>query len=191
MPDLSEREFYSSIDWKPANPVDMLAEYYKCDYFTATYPDANTVKYIALNSYVDFSNEDLKLVDPKSGYRKVVQGMTDKLFSENDSVQRLFLNTVITRIEQNDSHVMAYTADDQVFIGEQAIVTFSLGVLQHKLVDFKPDLPEWKWESIFGFSFVSYAHIYFQFPEAFWNDVEFILLASSTRGYLPIWQNMN
>jgi polyamine oxidase len=81
-------------------------------------------------------------------------------------------------------------SDGSSLSADYALVTFSLGVLQHDDVLFEPALPTWKSEAIHGMAMVSglfrgsvsplansrpqgiYTKIYLQFPEKFWFDTE-------------------
>jgi polyamine oxidase len=82
-------------------------------------------------------------------------------------------------------------ADGSSLSADYALVTFSLGVLQHDDVHFEPALPHWKKEAIHGMVMVSgqthctcsppynheqgaYTKIYLQFPQKFWFDTEVI-----------------
>jgi len=63
-------------------------------------------------------------------------------------------------------------ADGTSLSADYALVTFSLGVLQHDDVLFEPALPRWKSEAIHGMVMGTYTKIYLQFPERFWFDTE-------------------
>ena len=75
--------------------------------------------------------------------------------------------------------------DNSSLSADYALVTFSLGVLQHDDVLFDPALPNWKSEAIHGMVIRddsspssynraqgTYAKIYLQFPETFRFDTE-------------------
>ena len=111
---------------------------------------------------------------------------------ENDTeVKRLVLGEVVTEISQDENRVKVTTDKGHEYVAEQVIVTFSLGVLQDRSVTFEPDLPAWKWDSIFGFQVSHYLQIYFRFPSGFWDDVYYILNADDNKGHFPLWINFN
>lgn len=60
---------------------------------------------------------------------------------------------------------------------------------------FKPELPQWKRNSIKKFDMGTYTKIFFQFPadKVFWNtSTQFFLYADpKTRGYFPVWQSLD
>jgi polyamine oxidase len=67
-----------------------------------------------------------------------------------------------------------------------------VGVLQHRDVEWKPELPDWKMEGIFGFHLTTYTKIFMNFDRQFWSDHEFTLYAHPTsRGLFSVWQNLN
>jgi len=74
---------------------------------------------------------------------------------------------------------------------DYALVTFSLGVLQHDDVHFEPALPHWKEEAIHGMAMGAYTKIYLQFSQKFWFDTEFALYADHERGWYPVWQSLD
>ena len=186
-PDLSLRAASKLVGWNPQTAEEMLVEQWEIDFETGNTPETSSTKFFYNYKY----ENDYIIVNKEEGFAGVVDSLKNEAMSSNDSTEKLVLNTVVAKIEQNDTHVIAHTEDGRRFVGEQAIVTFSLGVLQHKLVQFEPDLPDWKWQSIFGFHFGNYLHFYLQFPLAFWDDEEWILYASQIRGNYPIWQNFN
>ena len=94
-------------------------------------------------------------------------------------------------IKYSHDGVRVILADGTSLSADYALVTFSLGVLQHEDVLFEPALPKWKSEAIHGMAMVSrvtrggsspilfnnrvqgtYTKIYLQFPERFWFDTE-------------------
>ena len=67
---------------------------------------------------------------------------------------------VVTRIDQTDPNlVLVTTADGTKYTGDYALVTFSVGVLQNKLVDFFPPLPEWKVQAFSQFIMGSFTKV--------------------------------
>lgn len=62
-----------------------------------------------------------------------------------------------------------------------AIVTFSIGVLQNDIVEFKPQLPRWKREAIEQYQMGTYTKVFLQFNETFWDpDTQYFLYADAT-----------
>jgi polyamine oxidase len=102
------------------------------------------------------------------------------------------LNATVKTIKYSNDGVSVSLADGSSLSADYALVTFSLGVLQHEDVLFEPALPKWKSEAIHGMAMVSrvtrwrlfpilsnnrvlqgtYTKIYLQFPERFWFDTE-------------------
>ena len=76
---------------------------------------------------------------------------------------------------------------------DYAIVTFSLGVLQHDVVKFVPELPDWKKAAIASFEIGTYTKIFLQFDEPFWpEDTQFLIWADPhERGHYPQFQPLD
>lgn len=84
------------------------------------------------------------------------------------------------------------TNDGSCIEADYAVMTFSLGVLQHNAIDFEPPLPAWKKSAISSFELGTYTKIFMQFDEAFWDDTQYILWADPhERGYYPQYQPLN
>jgi polyamine oxidase len=66
----------------------------------------------------------------------------------------------------------------------------SVGVLQNSL-QFIPELPFWKKESIFVHEMATYTKIFLKFEHAFWDENEFFIYSSPKRGLYTYWQNFN
>lgn len=82
--------------------------------------------------------------------------------------------------------------DKGKFSAPHVVSTFSVGVLQHQDVIFKPRLPDWKKEAIFTFEMATYQKIFLLFPKQFWGDEQYIMYADpDQRGRYTVWQNIN
>ncbi|RAK84929.1 flavin-containing polyamine oxidase [Aspergillus costaricaensis CBS 115574] len=137
-----------------------------------------------------FSDEDNFVIDQR-GYSHIIHGMASTFLKPNDT--RLLLNNHITNISYSDSGVTVHSADGSCVRASYAICTFSLGVLQNNAVTFTPSLPEWKKESIEGFTMATYTKIFLQFNETFWpEDTQYFLYADPyMRGYYPVFQSLS
>ncbi|ONK59784.1 uncharacterized protein A4U43_C08F10600 [Asparagus officinalis] len=99
---------------------------------------------------------------------------------------------VVRKISHSKSGATVTTEDGSVYEADYVMVSVSLGVLQTKLIDFQPDLPQWKILAVYQFDMAVYTKIFLKFPYRFWpggNGTEFFLYASERRGYYPIWQH--
>ncbi|KAK5988312.1 Polyamine oxidase 1 [Cladobotryum mycophilum] len=135
----------------------------------------------------DYSN----LVVDSRGYSYIFKQEAATFLTANDS--RLLLNTQVTNITYSNDNVTIYNSDGSCVEAKYAICTFSLGVLQNNVVTFKPELPQWKQESIAKFAMGTFTKIFLQFDDTFWpKDKQFFLYASpTTRGYYPVWQSLS
>ena len=84
-----------------------------------------------------------------------------------------------------------HTKNNEIFMADYVLCTFSTGVLTSDTIIFDPPLPEWKKEAIYKNPMSVYTKIFLKFPRKFWDDHEFILHASKRRGYLPVFQDLD
>ena len=126
------------------------------------------------------------------GFKHLIQAEADQLYHHPDDPNclRVMLNSTVQVVRYDASGVEVQLESGRVLRAEYAIVTFSLGVLQHDEVVFEPRLPNWKVEAIesmtmvcdeqIGTRFLSdrfasqgtYTKIYLQFPRKFWFDTQ-------------------
>jgi polyamine oxidase len=82
--------------------------------------------------------------------------------------------------------------DGSCISASYAICTFSLGVLQHNVVNFVPPFPHWKQEGVEAMQMGTFTKIFLQFPpdKQFWeSNTQFLLYADPVeRGQYPVWQ---
>ena len=83
------------------------------------------------------------------------------------------------------------TSTGEFYEADFALLTFSIGVLQHDEVTFIPKLPRWKRELIFRFDMAHYAHLFLKFDKKFWDDEEWLLYAHSRRGFYPMMSSFD
>jgi polyamine oxidase len=76
-------------------------------------------------------------------------------------------------------------------MAKYGLCTFSTGVLASDLVEFIPELPKWKKDAIIRIPLAYYTNIYVKFPNAFWEDNEFIYNAGSFTETFPLVYNLN
>jgi polyamine oxidase len=131
-----------------------------------------------------FSTENLLTIDQR-GFATIIQSQAAEFLSE----EQVQLNATVKAIHYSNNGVSVSLTDGTNLSADYALVTFSLGVLQHDEVVFKPALPQWKLEAIHGMAMVSrlshvifspsysrgqgtYTKIYLQFPQKFWFNTE-------------------
>ena len=86
--------------------------------------------------------------------------------------------------------VRVETESGREFNAEFAIVTSTIGVLQHGELKFDPPLPSWKTEEICRYQMGTIDVIFLKFATKFWDDTEYILHASDRHGYYPGFLNL-
>ncbi|XP_059075146.1 polyamine oxidase 6-like [Cryptomeria japonica] len=107
-------------------------------------PRVTSLKNVEPNPPFEEFGEDEYFIADSRGYECIVHGIAHEfLHSANGSISdpRLKLNKVFREIEYRNKGVKVSTEDSSVYTAKNAIVSVSVGVLETKLIDFKPDLP--------------------------------------------------
>lgn len=78
------------------------------------------------------------------GFKTLLQSEVEKLISGG----HVMLNTRVKTIKHSEKGVSVVLADGKTLEADFALVSFSLGVLQHDDVSWEPRLPPWKEEAI-------------------------------------------
>lgn len=194
--DTSARAGLSVAGWKPKQDMKKAAaEWWQWDWDASYSPEQSSFVFgitgdnLTFNQYGEDNNF---VVDPR-GFNAWLVGEASTFLNLSGNDPRLLLNTTVSRIEHSDSEVTIHLSDGECISAEHAVCTFSLGVLQNDVVDFEPQLPLWKRESIEQFQMGTYTKIFYQFNTTFWpEDVQFFLYADpKQRGYFPVWQSLS
>ncbi|KAM5344444.1 hypothetical protein ACJ41O_012980 [Fusarium nematophilum] len=190
--DTSMRAGLSLAGWKPQkDPKKLAAEWWGWDFETAYPPEQSGFQFgVAGNNatFKHFSDETNLVIDQR-GFNTFVKGEAYTFLTPDD--ERLLLNTTVKKIRYSAKGVKVVTEDGGCVEADYAICTFSVGVLQNEVVEFKPKLPRWKREAIEQFQMGTYTKIFMQFNETFWpEEMEFFLYADpEQRGYYPLFQS--
>ncbi|KAI0253801.1 amine oxidase [Lactifluus subvellereus] len=191
--DTTTRSGYALLGAKPRTPHEAASEYYQFDWEYAQAPEQSS--WLAsswANNFTfngdqgGFSTENLLTTDQR-GFASVIQSEAAEFLSK----EQVLLNATVKTINYSNDGVSVSLSDGSSLSADYALVTFSLGVLQHDDTLFEPALPEWKSEAIHGMAMGIYTKIYLQFPEKFWFDTEFALYADRERGWYPVWQSLD
>lgn len=188
--DLSFAQGLSLRGWIPQTPHEKVADWFAFDFNAGDTPSASSMIQTANNerkTFDDWSDEDHFIRDQR-GYAMLVREET-KLFATS---QNILYNSTVTVVTYSNSSVNITLKNGLIIMADYAICTFSIGVLQHNDVQFVPQFPVWKQESIFTFKMITYTKIFLQFPYKFWNNTQFFLYADPhRRGYYPHWQSLS
>ncbi|CAL9764196.1 unnamed protein product [Musa acuminata subsp. burmannicoides] len=183
-------------DQVPSTALEMLMDYFNCDYEFAEPPRVTSLQNtIPLPTFANFGKEAYFVADQR-GFESLVYDLAGQFLrtTKNSSIvdPRLLLGKVVRDIRHSTSGVTVTTEDGSLYNADYVIVSVSIGVLQSKLIKFKPDLPQWKNLAICQFGMSVYTKIFLKFPHKFWPDgegTEHFLYASERRGYYPVWQH--
>ncbi|OZJ02862.1 hypothetical protein BZG36_04083 [Bifiguratus adelaidae] len=188
--DLTVRAGYHILGWQPTNPVEEIYEYYNIDFETAEPPEICSLYNAMSNTAGGFSPGNNLVLDPR-GFKYIFQQEAYSFLKGGAKDPRLHFNTTVKTVQWTQDNV-TITTNKGTFEADYAISTFSVGVLQHTDVKWKPALPEWKLEGIYAFDMATYAKIFLNFPTIFWDSEQYTLWADpDVRGRYGVWQNLN
>ncbi|XP_041368568.1 polyamine oxidase 1-like [Gigantopelta aegis] len=180
--------------WYPDSPVKRAIQWYESVDFSFA-QITNLVSLKERNKFlqrliIDGSNSEFLVSDPR-GYVHVFNEMKNDFLVKDDV--RLKLNEVVTVVKYDDSKVVVTTSANKTYTANYAIMTFGLGVLQHRLVKFEPELPLWKEDNLFRINVGHAANVLVECSEearAFFNKKAYAVYASENYGFHPVWVNM-
>ncbi|XP_035687697.1 polyamine oxidase 1-like [Branchiostoma floridae] len=187
LPDVSLEVALKLGGWKAKTPLERILEYFDYEF---EYADPAEVTSLNNTGRVaeDFSDEDYFVTDQR-GFGHIVDRLSNEFLSPNDP--RLQLNKVVETVNWTDhTEVTFTTTDGSIYRGEYGLMTVSIGVLENEVIDFIPDLPDWKVEEIYQFRMGQHCKIFLKFPHKFWDDSEYIMYAGSFWPQYAIWQNL-
>lgn len=187
--DASYRAGLVRSEWSPKTQYEDLIEIYYHDWEFTYSPDSSSLKESILTTFDIHESDDEAIVVDKRGFAYIAKRMLKESMAKGGI--KILFNKRVTKIKQDERKVTIQTADDKQLIVDYVIVTVSVGVLQNRLVDFVPNLPDWKLDAIDQIQMGLYYSIFLRFPRQFWDDKLYILFATPRRGYYPIFHNKN
>ncbi|KAK0488508.1 hypothetical protein IW261DRAFT_1325664 [Armillaria novae-zelandiae] len=191
--DLSARTGYALVGSKPQSHHEQAAEYFHFDMEYAQSPEQSSWIAQAMNANFtyDFSrkmpSKDTLLSIDERGFKTVVQAEAAEFLKPS----QVMFNSTVMDISYSNSEVSVTLDGERVIHGAYALCTFSLGVLQHDDVRFRPKLPAYKQEAIQSMVMATYTKIFFKFHQKFWFDTEMGLYADPERGRYSTWQSLD
>ena len=188
--DVSVRAGLNMSGWCPRNPPDNYVDWLKNDLAKGLGPEETSLREILEDTtHTDYGASSYLVADTR-GSEYLVQYLGEPFLD----TASLHLNTTVESIEYG-AHCACVSAMQNGravrYCGKQAVLTFSVGVLQSDRLKFIPSLPQWKLDAIHQFMFPLELRIYILFNETFWDtSVSIIGHASTNREnyavFLPI-----
>ena len=177
LPQIPARVGLQLMGWKSDSLIEKVLEYFKIDFTHSKNPELISF-YNLIGEGKDFLVSDQRGLwfMYKSLYRRVKK--------------KVLLKKTVDSITYSGNSVVIQTKENETFVADYALCTFSTGVLASDSIAFNPPLPQWKQEAIYKNPMSVYTKIFLKFPYKFWDDNEYILYASKRRGYFPVMQNM-
>ena len=168
----------SANGWLPDTPLKRTVEWL-LDFEYAVQPAL-----ISARHYVGLPEENSIVTDSR-GFKGVIDYLAQNITS------KIKTKKVVTEIKYSSNGIEVRTKDNEIYKAKYGLCTFSTGVLASDLVEFIPDLPKWKKEAISRIPLAYYTNIFVKFPDAFWENNEFIINAGSTTETFPLVYNVN
>ncbi|KAK7211532.1 hypothetical protein V2G26_018710 [Clonostachys chloroleuca] len=191
--DTSVRTGLSLAGWNPqGNSHAQAVEWWGWDFNAAQPPELSSLLFGVAGdnaTFNHFSDENF-FVTHQNGLNEFIQREAHQFLRKNDP--RILLNTTVISIQSSEDSVEVHFENGDCVEAEHVICTFSIGVLQNNVVEFKPELPLWKRDAIQSFNMGIYTKIFMQFNETFWDeDTQFFLYADPyERGKFPVFQSL-
>lgn len=196
--DVTQRMLLKECGWTPDSPLDDLIEWWDMDWEWGHSPASGTGYSNPVFGYKDYDEEDEFIIDQR-GFQYLAESLAEEFLEEDD--ERLLMQTAVTNINWQPTNcpdtfeegcVEITTNTTDTIFAEYAIVTFSVGVLKHDHEAlFSPSLPQENKDALDSLNIGLYTKIFMQFEEKFWDNVEFILTATTKRGASNLWQNLD
>lgn len=182
-------------NWTALTPLEQAIEWWGFDWGYGQPPDLSNWIESVVNynsTFLEWSADNMFVVHQR-GFKVIVLGEAD-IFLRPEQIR---FNTTVKNISWSNVgvNISAFNLDGHLYMieADYAIVTFSIGVLQHDASTlFTPRLPDWKLESIQAFSMSIYPKIFLSFPIKFWNDSQYSLYIDPySRGRYAVWQDLS
>ncbi len=139
---------------------------------------------MSANQYVGLPEINSIVTDPR-GFKGIIDHLAQNITS------KVKTEKAVTQIKYSSDGIEVRTKDNEIYKAKYGLCTFSTGVLASGLVQFIPELPKWKKEAISRIPLVYYTNTFVKFPNAFWEDNEFIVNAGSVAETFPHVYNLN
>ena len=119
------------------------------------------------------------------GYKTLID-----IFAKNIKV---FLNSVVTDINQDNNYVTVKTKCGKYYKSKYLISTIPVGVLKKKSIKFNPQLPKYKLKILNNIFTGAHEKIYLKFPKIFWDKKKSVFHYANLkhRGLCSQWQNVS
>ena len=181
-PDFNLRSALLKAGWRPSSFLDDLIEYLEIDVLYGYSPEETSGKYSFLSEEKEsrYYFRDIYIKDDR-GYAYLINKLLEEVIG--DDAEKLKFNQIVSNIEDTGDQVTVTTSTGESYTADYVILTLSLGVLQGKRVEFRPELPEWKMDAIQQFQIAQYTNIYVQYNTSFWDENEWILYADDSDGF--------
>ena len=187
-PDVSQRTALLAGGWFPRTALEKAIEWLTFDFETSERTSVTALLSTIFTNYVD----DIHYITDERGYAAIFEFIAPFLFDDSMFENHVRLNQTVSTIDySNPDMVIVTTSDGTVYTGDRALVTFSIGVFQNEVVEYIPELPDWKKEILFKVSATYYNPIFINFAERFWDNEQLIMNVDERYNHYPDFFNFD
>ena len=170
---------FAQNGWLPDTALKRTIDWWYLDFEFAVKPAEISVRHFSGLPQVN------DIITDSRGYKGIIDHLAQNITS------KIKTEKVVKQIKYDSNGIEVRTKDGAIFKAKYGLCTFSTGVLASDLVEFIPELPKWKKDAIIRIPLAYYTNIYVRFPNAFWEDNEFIYNAGSFTEAFPGLYNLN
>ena len=175
---LSLAEALRAVGWRATTRLAKAAEYLAIDFENGNPANQLSARYFPITG----EGQDVIITDPR-GYESITD-IISRPFHE-----KIRLNHRVLSIKHSNKHYTLQTANGKIFRSKYVMVSVSHQVLQYNKINFDPQLPMWKIQSLDKIVTGDYCKIFLNYPFKFWDDSNYIMIGQTTKEYIH-WQNI-
>ena len=108
----------------------------------------------------------------------------------NPYKDKILLNQEVMKVKKMNDIFNVHVKTGTIYTARYVLVTFSSGVLNARVVQFEPDLPQWKYAALTLAPMNHFCKIFLLFNESFWDNKDYMFVVPKLRGWYMIWQNL-
>lgn len=165
--------------WIPDTPLKSAVEWYRLDFEYGVRTDMMSTRL-----YTGLPEKNSIVTDPR-GSALIIE------YVKKNVTRKIQTEKIAKEIKYSSNGVEVKTQDGHTYKAKYGLCTFSSGVLSSARVKFTPQLPLWKKEAASRIPLAYYTNVFVKFPNAFWEDKEYLINARSVRRKFAAIYNIN
>lgn len=175
---LSLAEALHAVGWRATSKLEKAVEYLAIDFENGNPANRLSAQYFPITG----EGQDVIITDPR-GYESITDIISQPFH------KKILLNHRVLSIKHSNKHYTVQTANGKIFRSKYVMLSVSHQVLQNNKINFDPQLPVWKIQSLDKIATGDYCKIFLNYPFKFWDDSNYIMIGQTTKEYIH-WQNI-